>query len=133
MSMSKPENVIAKKLVNALMKDAEVGDRAQRLLGAGGRFGTNAAKKLMGGLWVGGTAYLTEDAVEFHPNGINRMLHKDPDSMSVILPLRSITSVETRFGIGTQIIDVKTAIGTLSIRCYGAQGFAKKIEAARSA
>ena len=131
--MSKPQNVIARKLANALMKDAEIGDRTQMALGPGGRLGTNAVKKLMGGLWVGGTAYLTEDAVEFHPNGINRMLHKDPDSMSVILPLRSITSVETRFGIGTQIIDVKTAIGTLSIRCYGAQGFAKKIDVARGA
>ena len=131
--MSKPKNVIAKKLVNALMKDAEIGDRTQRFMGAGGRLGTNAMKKLMGGLWVGGTAYLTEDAVEFHPNGLNRALHQDPDSLSVVLPLRSITSVETRFGIGTQIIDVKTAIGTLSIRCYGAPGFAKKIEAARNA
>lgn len=130
--MSKPENVIAKKLVNALMKDAEVGDRAQRLMGAGGRLGTNAVKKLMGGLWVGGTAYLTEDTVEFHPNGINRALHRDADSLSVILPLRSITSVDTRFGIGTEIIDIKTAIGTLSVRCYGAKGFAKKIETARA-
>ena len=127
--MSSPENVIARKLANALMKDAEIGDRTQALLGAGGRLGSNAMKKLMGGLWVGGTAYLTQDAVEFHPNILNRALHKDPDSLSVVLPLRSIKSVETRFGIGTQIIDVKTPIGTLSIRCYGAQGFADKIQA----
>ncbi|MEO0450129.1 MAG: hypothetical protein AAFZ74_07450 [Pseudomonadota bacterium] len=131
--MSKPENVIARKLANALMKDAEIGDRTQSLLGAGGRLGTNAVKKLMGGLWVGGTAYLTKDAVEFHPNGLNRAIHKDPESLSVVIPLRGITDVETRFGIGTQIIDIKTAIGTLSIRCYGAPGFAKKINAARSA
>ena len=131
--MSRPKNVIARKLANALMKDAEIGDRTQRLMGAGGRIGTSAAKKLMGGLWVGGTAYLTEDAVEFHPNGMNRALHKDPDSLSVVIPLRGITDVETRFGIGTQIIDIKTAIGTLSLRCLGAPGFAKKIEAARSA
>ena len=131
--MSKPENVIARKLANALMKVAEIGDRTQSLLGAGGRLGTNAIKKLMGGLWVGGTAYLTKDAVEFHPNGLNRAIHKDPESLSVVIPLRGITDVETRFGIGTQIIDIKTAIVTLSIRCYGAPGFAKKINAARSA
>ena len=129
--MTKPDNVIARKMANALMKDAEMGDRASALLGAGGRLGTNAVKNLMGGLWVGGTTYLTTDAVEFHPNGLNRALHKDPDSMSVVLPLRSITSVETRFGIGTKIIDLKTAIGTLSVRCYGAEGFARKIEDAR--
>ena len=131
--MTKPNNIVARKLANALMKDAEIGDRTQTLLGPGGRLGTSAIKKLMGGLWVGGTAYLTEDAVEFHPNGLNRAVHKDPESLSVVLPLRGITSVETRFGIATQIIDIKTAIGTLSIRCYGARGFAKKIEAARGA
>ncbi len=131
--MSKPQNVIARKLANALMKDAEIGDRTQMALGPGGRLGTNAVKKLMGGLWVGGTAYLTSDAVEFHPNGLNRAMHKDPDSLSVVLPLRSITGIETRFGIATQIIDIKTAIGTLSIRCYGAKGFAEKIESVRKA
>lgn len=130
--MTKPENVVARKLANALFKDAEIGDRTQTLLGPGGRMGAGAMKKLMGGLWVGGTAYLTTDAVEFHPNGLNRALHKDPESLSVVLPLRGITGVETRFGIATQIIDIKTAIGTLSIRCYGAPGFAKKIEAARA-
>ncbi|MEO1554594.1 MAG: hypothetical protein AAFR82_11750, partial [Pseudomonadota bacterium] len=81
---------------------------------------------------VGGTVYLTKDAVEFHPNGLNRMVHKDPDSLSVVLPLRGITGIETRFGLGTKIIDIKTAIGTLSVRCYGAPGFARKIEAARA-
>ena len=131
--MAKPTNIIARKLANALMKDAEIGDRTQTLLGPGGRLGTSAIKKLMGGLWVGGTVYLTEDAVEFHPNGLNRAVHKDPESLSVVLPLRGITSVETRFGIATQIIDIKTAIGTLSVRCYGARSFAKKIEAARAA
>ncbi|MEM6412856.1 MAG: hypothetical protein AAF683_15135 [Pseudomonadota bacterium] len=131
--MTAPDNVIARKMANALMKDAEIGDRTQMVLGPGGRLGTNAVKRLMGGLWVGGNVYLTEDAIEFHPNGLNRAVHKDPDSLSVVLPLRSVTSVETRFGIATQIIDIKTAIGTLSIRCYGAAGFAKKIEAARTA
>lgn len=106
--MTKPDNVIAKKMANALMKDAEIGDRTNMVLGAGGRLGTNAVKKLMGGLWVGGTVYLTQDAIEFHPNGLNRAVHKDPDSLSVVLPLRSVTGVETRFGIATQIIDIKT-------------------------
>ncbi|MEM6652151.1 MAG: hypothetical protein AAF582_06085 [Pseudomonadota bacterium] len=133
MIVPKPNNVIARKMANALMKEAEINDRTQVLLGPGGRLGTNAVKKLMGGLWVGGTVYLTEDAVEFHPNGLNRAVHKDPESLSVVLPLRGITGVETRFGIATQIIDLKTAIGTLSVRCYGAAGFAKRIDEARQA
>ena len=85
-------------------------------------------KRLMGGLWVGGTVYLTDDAVEFHPNGLNRAVHKDPEALCVVLPLRGITSVQTRFGVATQIIDIKTAIGTLSVRCFGAARFAKRIE-----
>lgn len=128
--MTRPDNVIAQKMANALMKDAEIGDRTQMMLGPGGRLGTNAVKKLMGGLWVGGTVYLTEDAVEFHPNGLNRAIHSNPESLSVVLPLRGITGVETRFGLATQIIDIKTAIGTLSVRCYGAQAFAEQIEEA---
>ncbi|MEM9055388.1 MAG: hypothetical protein AAGB16_08685 [Pseudomonadota bacterium] len=130
--MSKPDKVITRKMANALMKDAELGDRTSTVLGPGGRLGTAAVKKLMGGLWVGGNIYLTEDAIEFHPNGLNRAVHKDPDSLSVVLPLRSITAVETRFGVMTKIIDIKTAIGTLSVRCYGAEGLARKIETARS-
>lgn len=130
--MTAPDNVIARKLANALMKDAEIGDTTALALGPGGRLGTAAVKKLMGGLWVGGTAYLTEDAVEFHPNGLNRAVHKDPDSLSVVLPLRGVTSVEMRQGILTQIIDINTAIGTLSVRCFGAKGFAEKIETVRA-
>jgi hypothetical protein len=130
--MTAPENVVARKLANALMKDAEINDTTSLALGPGGRLGTAAVKKLMGGLWVGGTVYLTEDAVEFHPNGINRMVHKDPDALSVVLPLRGISSVEMRQGVITQIIDINTAIGTLSVRCFGANAFAKKIDAARA-
>jgi len=130
--MTAPDNVLVRKMANALMKDAEMGDRTSLALGPGGRLGTAAVKKLMGGLWVGGTAYLTEDALEFHPNGLNRAVHKDPDSLSVVLPLRGITSVEMRQGVITQIIDINTAIGTLSMRCFGAKGFAEKIDEART-
>ena len=130
--MTAPDNVIARKLANALMKDAEIGDTTALALGPGGRLGTAAVKKLMGGLWVGGTVYLTEDAVEFHPNGLNRAVHKDPDSLSVVLPLRGVTSVEMRQGILTPIIDINTAIGTLSVRCFGAKGFAEQIETVRA-
>ena len=41
----------------------------------------------LGGHWVGGTLYLTEDYVEFHPNTINKAVHKDPEALNVFLPL----------------------------------------------
>lgn len=129
--MTKPDNIIAQKLATALLKDAEFGERTSRMVGPGGRLGSKASKMVMGGHWVGGTLYLTEDDVEFHPNRLNKAVHKDPRTLSVILPLRGIISVEMRHGVGPQILDINTPIGTLSIRCLGAPGFAKKIEAAR--
>ena len=131
--MTKRNNIIAQKLATALLKDAELGERTSRVVGAGGRLGSKASKMVMGGHWVGGTLYLTETDVEFHPNGLNKAVHKDPNALSVFLPLRGIISVETRQGVGTQILDIKTAIGTLSVRCLGANGFAKKIDTARTA
>lgn len=130
--MLPPENVIAKKLATALLKDAELGDRTSRLVGAGGRIGAKATKMVMGGHWVGGTLYLTDECVEFHPNTLNKAVHKDPESLSVFIPLRGITGVEIRNSVGTPVLDVHTAIGTLSVRCLGASGFAKKIDAARA-
>ena len=130
--MSPPDNIIAKKLATALLKDAELGDRTSRMVGAGGRMGAKASKLAMGGHWVGGTLYLTDSYVEFHPNTLNKAVHKDPESLNVFIPLRGITGVEVRNSVGTQVIDVHTAIGTLSVRCLGASGFAKKINAARA-
>lgn len=131
--MAPPDNVIAKKLATALLKDAEFGERTSRLVGVGGRVGSKASKLVMGGHWVGGTLYLTEDCVEFHPNTLNKAVHKDPESLSVYIPLRGITGVETRNSVGTPLIDVHTAIGTLTVSCLGAAGFAKKINKARKA
>lgn len=131
--MTPPENIIAKKIATALMKDAELGDRTSRAIGAGGRMSSSAAKMVLGGHWVGGMLYLTEDMVEFHPNGLNKAVHKNPADLSAFLPLRGITSVETRNSVGGQVLEIHTSIGTLSVRCLGAKGFAKKIEAAREA
>ena len=38
--MNPPENIVAKKLATALLKDAELGERASRLVGVGGRIAT---------------------------------------------------------------------------------------------
>lgn len=131
--MPPPDNIIARKLATALLKDAELGDRTSRVVGAGGRMGSKASKLVMGGHWIGGTLYLTEECVEFHPNSLNKAVYKDPESLGVFIPLRGITGVEVRNSVGSQVLDVHTAIGTLSVRCLGAGGFAKKIEAARDA
>lgn len=130
--MPKPDNVLEKRLVNALIKGAEANVAANKLLGGAGKAGLAVVEKMMGGLWVGGTAYLTPTTVEFHPNALNKMFHKGGDAMGVVVPLADVTSVEHRFGIATKIIDIETAEMTLSVRCYNSKTFAEAIEAARA-
>jgi hypothetical protein len=78
-------------------------------------------KKMMGGLWVGGTTYLTEDALVFRPNWANRFFHEGDCSVSI--PLTDIVEVTKVPGLVTQIIDAKTAKGTLRFRCYRRDSF----------
>jgi hypothetical protein len=133
------QHIIGKRLCNALIRDAEPDFGAffaiADLVGLGtAKNSVNAvsslAKKLMGGLWVGGTTYLTKDSIVFRPNFLNRLVHKD--DYSVRIPLGEIIDVKKRFGIGTQIIEIKTSKGTLSIRCYWPTSFIEMIDNARS-
>lgn len=132
--MAEPETWIDRRLVNALMPGARLRGGAGALMGRAGRAGLKAAESALGGLWVGGTAYLTEDAVEFHPNGLNRMVHANDSIAPVILPLEALTRVQDRAGLATRILDLETAETALSIRGYNMKRFANAIgEAARRA
>ena len=132
------KNIIDKRLCNALIKDAEpdfdVFFNVANAVGLGAvktPIGSvvSVAKKLMGGLWVGGTTYLTKDAIVFRPNILNRLVHKQ--DCSVNIPLSEVTDVQKHFGFGTQIIDIKTLKGTLSIRCYWPTSFIDMINNTR--
>jgi len=125
------QKILGKRVSNALIKDAEpdfealfiVADVAE-LVGLEGvppiknsiKLTMSLSRKLMGGLWVGGTTYLTEDALVFRPNWLNRHIHKGDCSVSI--PLTDLAEVVKVPGIFTQIIDAKTAKGTLRFRCY---------------
>ncbi len=132
--MAEPETWIDRRLVNALMPDARLAGGAGALIGIAGRAGLKAVEKTMGGLWVGGTAFLTANAVEFHANALNRMVHVGGSVAPVILPLADLTRVEDRAGIATRILDLETADTAISIRGYNMKRFATTIaEAARRA
>lgn len=60
---------------------------------------------------------------------VNQIVH-DGDYI-VAIPLTEISSVDVRFGFVTKIIDIRTAQGTLFVRCYGARDFAEKIRIRR--
>ena len=120
---------IARKTVNALITDAEMSFGARFLVSATGLDVTEAVlkgfKKAMGGLWVGGTATLYETKIAFRPNAMNKAVHAG--DYSIEIPLDNVTEVQVRFGFVTKIIDIATADGKLSIRCFGAPDFAAKI------
>jgi hypothetical protein len=128
--MPVPPNVRLKKMANALFPNAEAGGFVRLLMGEGGQLGLGAVQKAMGGLWVGGDAWLTDTHFGFEPNALNRAAHKDADSLSVAIPLSHIRSARDRFGMFTRIIDVGVDGAVFSIRCYGARAFAAAIRQA---
>lgn len=130
-----PSTKIASKAANALL-DVEAIDVVKfgfRGLAqiTGGPDPIEMIRSQYGGLWVGGTATLYEDRLEFEPNGMNRALHKG--DLSISIKLRDVDKVEQRFGILSGIIDISAGRSVLSIRTFGAKGFASQIEQARDA
>jgi len=128
------DEIIEKKLANALIREAEIGgfgDFLITLAGSSISLVTSAAKKILGGLWVGGTTLLYREKVVFKPNLVNNLIHKEEYVVSI--PLKRVQSVSVRFGVLTKIIDIKTSEGVLSVRCFGAKAFAEKIDIQRRA
>lgn len=127
------DDVITRKAVGALVRDAEVGFAAEYVMGKTAAAVTDVVlrgfKKAMGGLWVGGHATLHETHVVFQPNALNKKVHAEDYTLTI--PLMSISDIKVRFGVVTKIIDLVTDHGTLSIRCYGAKAFAETIRQQR--
>ena len=120
--MDEPATIVAKKIVNALIKSAELGFP----MDAEVKIALKFFKANDRGLWVGGTMYLLPDCLDFRPNAMNRFVHKD--NMSRRVPLADITSVTDRFGIATRVVTVALRDGTeFKFRCYGAAEFAHRI------
>jgi hypothetical protein len=89
-----------------------------------------AFKQGHGGLWVGGRVTLTESALEFAPNAMNRSVTRG--ELDVRIPLTDITAVTVEFGVVTKIIAIESPARTFRVRCYGADKFAERIRAAMS-
>lgn len=120
---------IIKKLANALIKDASINGVTNVFFDVAGATGSKIVieglKKIYGGLWVGGTAYLYDDRIEFKPNKMNLALTKG--LTDIILPLNKIVDINLEFGVVTKIINIATLNGTLKIRCSGANKFLEEI------
>lgn len=125
--------LIEKKVCNALIENAKPNFTAYLVsLIAGGVGGVAALgavlgcfKKMLGGLWVGGTVVLTNEKIIFSPNKINTIIQSNVDCLEI--PLSDIVSVRKESGFITGIICIDTADGTLKLRCYGSSKLMGKI------
>ena len=121
------------KLANALFANARPGIEAYLLPlaveGVAGAvaFGAvlAAAKKICGGLWVGGAVTLTNESLEFRPNAANQFLHQG--NYRVVVPLSEVAEVRSEFGFVTGIVCLDLPHATFKVRVYGAKEFAESI------
>lgn len=131
--MGRPQDIIAEKRVSALLDNVEMARLSKLVLGFDGQISAKLSKKMIGGYWVSGKAYLTRSAFEFHPGFLNRPFYKNMDELHTRIAWSEMTQVRKRFGMVAQIIDLNTPDSKCSIRCLGATEFARKIEQLRTA
>lgn len=80
-----------------------------------------------GGVWVGGTVFVSSSGVSFVPNRLNRVLHNDLEPANV--RAEDIRDVRREFGWVTGIIVVRHVRGEFRFRCYGAKQLAATMAA----
>src|SRR5262245_51918272 len=80
-----------------------------------------------GGVWVGGTVFVSSSGVSFVPNRANRLVHNNPEQFNV--RAGDIRGVRREFGWVTGIVVVRHARGEFRFRCYGATQLAAAMAA----
>jgi Protein of unknown function (DUF2510) len=81
--------------------------------------------KTYNGVWVGGTAILTNETLEFQTNAANRAFHGRRRDTS--LRLVGITDIVLQRAMLTNIIAIRADGVMLQIRCFGARDLAAEI------
>jgi hypothetical protein len=77
-------------------------------------------RRELAGLWVGGTLTVSEDAIVFGANALNRWLQAGP--LPLTIAIGDVSAVNLRRGVLTRIIEVTYGDPALrtSFRCFGA-------------
>jgi len=88
-------------------------------------------KRTHGGLWVGGTVFVSSSGVSFVPNRLNRLFHNDLEPVNV--RAEDIRDVRREFGWFTGIVVLRHVRGEFRFRCYGAKQLAATMAASFSA
>jgi len=117
-------SVILTKLCNAFVPSAE-GNRSILPVAATGA--VERYKRKHGGLWVGGKVFVTEDQIEFVPNGMNVALHANVGRL--LIPFEWVRSIEWQFGLLTGIVVVKCEDFDFRFRCFGAKRLVRQLAA----
>lgn len=112
-----------RKLANAFIPEAT----PAIVLPAAALWAAHRRTRTDGGLWVGGTVFVSDSGVSFVPNRPNRLAHSNLEA--VRLRAGDIREVRRRFGWVTGIVVVKHAGGEFRFRCYGAKKFAATLAA----
>ncbi len=112
--------IVAKRGANALIADAEAKPWNRQTERTLDRF-----KAAHGGLWVGGCATLTTEALLFRPNAVNRGLHTG--FLDIEIPLPDIVSIEVLPAFVSSVIAIRTPQSAVKIRCFRADSFASQI------
>ena len=75
---------------------------------------------VFGGSWVGGEVVLTDHALGFRANAVNRAAHTG--ELDVEIDLADVRGASIAGGIGTRIIEVELVDGSrFAFRCFGAK------------
>ena len=109
------------KLANGFFEEAE----ATSDIGGAAKRAISRYKNKHKGLWVGGKVTISNGAVAFVTNGLNRALHEELSEINI--PTKEIQSVAYEFGWFTGIVVVTHTHGEFRFRCYGAKKLANKI------
>ncbi len=132
-----PEHVIATKVANALIQDVQMKGAAVAQVVDAIAPGTDVITPVLdgfrahyGGLWVGGTATLTNLALRFAPNAVNRAIQTG--TLDVVVPLADVVAVRYTPALVSSIVAIETRGYVFKVRCFGAKAFADAIEAART-
>jgi len=121
------------KLSNAFYPEAALSLAGAGMIGASGGVGAavgyGSTRKMLGGLWVGGTVEITGDGLRFTANKMNQVMHKSGTIEPVWIPMANIRSVTIPGGWITKIVAITHTGGEFRFRCYGARAVADQLQA----
>ena len=116
--------LISKKTINYHSSEAQAADwvtlRIQRAILL------NSAKRIMGGLWIGGSCELYDDRLIIRPNGMNASAHKNISEIEV--PFEFVEGFDLEKRLTTSIVRINFAGTFIRFRCWGAEKFISKIQ-----